>query len=256
MQLTDKTVILIGGAGQLGSEFARACLREGARVCIADYDEQKGKELVRTLSHEWKDVMFERIDATKQSSVDRVFEKTLKRFGAIDGVVNAAYPRTRGYGQPFDMADTADMLKNVELHVGTCLTVARIAAKTMRPHKKGSIIFTGSIYGHAAPKFDIYKGTTMTMPAEYAAAKGAINSLARYFASLFGPENIRVNTVSPGGILADQPASFVKAYGAHAMLKPGMLTPEEVAGTVVFLLSDASRKITGQNIVVDGGWTL
>jgi NAD(P)-dependent dehydrogenase (short-subunit alcohol dehydrogenase family) len=118
----------------------------------------------------------------------------------------------------------------------------------------GNIVNIASIYGMLGPDFSIYEGTTMTMPAEYAAIKGAIISFTRYLATYLAPYNIRVNCLSPGGIFNEQPETFVKKYNKRTPMGR-MGNPEDIAGGVLFLLSDLSSYITGQNLVIDGGWS-
>ena len=125
----------------------------------------------------------------------------------------------------------------------------------MIKQKAGVIVNMGSQYGFAAPRFEIYNGTDITMPVEYSAIKGGIINLTRYLASYLGKYNIRVNAISPGGVFNNQPKSFVKKYQQRVLLGKRMASVNDLAGVLVFLLSDASGYITGQNIVVDGGWT-
>jgi NAD(P)-dependent dehydrogenase (short-subunit alcohol dehydrogenase family) len=126
----------------------------------------------------------------------------------------------------------------------------------MKKQNRGNIINMASIYGFRAPRFDIYEGTEMTMPVEYAAIKGAVTNLTRYLSSYLGPYNIRVNCISPGGIFADQPEIFVEKYRSLVPLGRRMAYQSDLTGIVTFLLSDTSEYITGQNIVVDGGWSV
>ena len=105
------------------------------------------------------------------------------------------------------------------------------------------------------PRFEVYDGTAMTMPVEYSAIKAGVVQLTRYFAQYFKGSGIRVNCISPGGILDNQPESFLTAYNSHCASK-GMLVPQDVLGALLFLLSDESRFMTGQNIVVDDGYSL
>ena len=119
----------------------------------------------------------------------------------------------------------------------------------------GSIINIASIYGVVGPDFTVYDETSMTMPAGYSAIKGGLINLTRYMASYFGSNNIRVNCVSPGGIFDNQDINFVKNYEKKVPLGR-MGLPEDIAPSVAFLLSDDSKYITGQNLIIDGGWTI
>lgn len=118
----------------------------------------------------------------------------------------------------------------------------------------GSIINIGSTYGVVAPDFSIYEGTQMTMPAAYSAIKGGLITFTKYLAAYYGKDKVRANVVSPGGIFDHQPKSFVEKYSKRVPLGR-MGEPSDVAGAVVFLASDASKYVTGHNLMVDGGWT-
>jgi NAD(P)-dependent dehydrogenase (short-subunit alcohol dehydrogenase family) len=124
----------------------------------------------------------------------------------------------------------------------------------MATQNHGSIVNIASIYGVVGADFSIYEGTSMTMPAAYSAIKAALINLTRYVSSYYGPQQVRVNAVSPGGIFDNQTETFVNNYCKKVPLRR-LGTPEEIAPSVAFLLSDDSKYITGHNIIVDGGWT-
>ena len=111
-----------------------------------------------------------------------------------------------------------------------------------------------SIYGVVGNDPNLYEGTLITPPAAYSAIKGGIVNLTRYLAAFYGPHGIRVNSLSPGGIYNDQEKTFVEAYKSRVPLKR-MGSPLDISPVVEFLLSDKSGYITGQNVIVDGGWT-
>ncbi len=249
MQLRDKTVVVLGGSGLLGSAFVRACANAGATVVIGDI-----KEPVQMP----EGVTFVPSDVTDEKSLQALVEKVRTKFTTVDAVVNATYPsNTRvTQGRKFDEVNVDDILENTSLHLRTCIHTVRAFAPIFREQKKGSIIFVSSIYGVVAPRFELYEGTSLMQPVEYAAAKGGIISMARYFASLLGKDGIRVNCVSPGGVEGEYPESFKERYSKHLLLGEGLLAPEQVAGAVVFLASDASEMMTGQNLIIDGGWTV
>jgi NAD(P)-dependent dehydrogenase (short-subunit alcohol dehydrogenase family) len=125
----------------------------------------------------------------------------------------------------------------------------------MKNNLSGSIINIASIYGVQAPDFGVYENTNMTSPAAYSAIKGGIINLTRYLASYFGEYGIRVNSVSPGGIFDNQNKTFVDNYIKKVPLKR-MGKPDDISPAIVFLISDQSRYITGQNMIIDGGLTI
>ena len=119
----------------------------------------------------------------------------------------------------------------------------------------GSLINFASIYGIKGNDFNVYEGTDMSSPMEYSVIKAGIINLTRYLASYFGKYDVRVNTVSPGGVFNHQNKIFVRNYCNKTPLKR-MANPQDIAGAVVFLASDLSTYMTGQNIVIDGGWSI
>ena len=124
----------------------------------------------------------------------------------------------------------------------------------MAEQKSGVIINIASIYGIVGNDFSLYEDYDGTSPAAYSAIKGGVINFTRYLASYYGKKGIRVNCVSPGGILDNQPKSFISKYNSKVPLGR-MGNPQDIAPSVSFLLSDEARYITGQNLIVDGGWT-
>ena len=125
----------------------------------------------------------------------------------------------------------------------------------MKTKRSGSIINLASIYGIVAPDFSIYKNTKMTMPAAYSAIKGGIISFTKYLASYYGKFNIRVNCISPGGLHDKQPQTFVKKYIKKTPLRR-MARSGDIVGGIIYLASDASKYVTGHNLVIDGGFSI
>jgi len=128
-------------------------------------------------------------------------------------------------------------------------------AKYFQKQKCGNIVNISSIYGVIAPKFEVYDNTSMTMPVEYAAIKSGLIHLTKYMAKYFKGMNIRVNTLSPGGIFDSQPEKFLEAYKKECLNK-GILDKSDLKGTLVYLLSDMSKYVNGQNIVIDDGFSI
>jgi NAD(P)-dependent dehydrogenase (short-subunit alcohol dehydrogenase family) len=245
-------VCVVGGAGLIGAAVCRRLVEAGVRVVIADIDRERGEE-VRT---ETGAAAVEWIDIGDAEAVDAALGSITERCGRLDGLANLAYPQTAGYGQQLEAVTSDEMDANLQLHLGGTYTVAKAAAELMRMQEDGGAIVTfGSTYGIQAPDFTVYEGTEMTSPVEYAAIKGGVLNLTRYLASYYGPEGVRVNAVSPGGVFDDQDPRFVRQYEERVPLGR-MAEPEDMAGAVRFLLSDEAAYITGHNLVVDGGWTI
>jgi NAD(P)-dependent dehydrogenase (short-subunit alcohol dehydrogenase family) len=256
--LESKTIIITGGAGLLGSAYSKACGRCGANTVVVDVNEERGNELVNKLKDETNNdnIIFQSCDITKVTDIESLIETVLNKFGKIDALVNNAYPRNERYGRKYEEVEFRDFCENVNLHLGGYFLITQQISKVMMQQKGGNIINMASIYGFAAPRFEIYDETEMTMPVEYAAIKGAIINLTRYLASYLGKYNIRVNSISPGGVYNNQPEPFVKNYCKKVLLESRMAIPDDLTEVLLFLLDDASKYITGQNIVVDGGWSL
>jgi NAD(P)-dependent dehydrogenase (short-subunit alcohol dehydrogenase family) len=250
--LTGDVVLVTGGGGLIGAEVCRAIDRHGGTAVVAEYDEERGRNVAAQLAH----TEFIQLDITDPASIDEVCEHVFADHGCLDGLVNLAYPRTDDYGQAFESVDKDGLIENISLHLGGYYAMTRAAALRMLEHEcEGSIVNFSSIYGMHAPNFSIYDGTDMTSPVEYSVLKAGILNLTRYLASYLGSDGIRVNSVSPGGVFDGQPERFVENYEQNVPLGR-MAEPEDVSGAVVYLLSDAASYVTGHNLVVDGGWTI
>lgn len=243
-RLKDKTIIITGGNGLLGKAIIERLTLEGA-FCIN-----------LEISHETKDDLSQiYCDITDSDSIDKALELIFSKFTKVDGLVNNAYPRTRDWGNKFEAIELNSWKQNVDWQLNSYFYLTQKVGTRMSLINNGSIVNMASIYGVVGPDFTIYEGTTMTMPAAYSAIKGALINFTRYVASFFGPKQVRVNAVSPGGIFDNQNEIFVKNYCEKVPMRR-LGNPEDIAPVVAFLLSNDSRYITGQNIIVDGGWTI
>ncbi len=243
MKLKDKIVLVTGGFGLLGKEIVQFLGKEGAVVINAD------------IAAETNDTLSEvKVDITNEESVQEMIALVLKKFGRIDGLVNNAYPRTKDWGAHFENIPLASWQKNIDMQLNTIFYLCQQIGAVMKEQKAGSIVNMSSIYGVVGPDFTVYGDTGMTMPAAYSAIKGGLVNFSRYLASYYGAYNIRVNCVSPGGIFDHQNTVFVKNYEAKVPMRR-MGLPDDISGPVSFLLSEDSKYITGQNLIVDGGWT-
>jgi NAD(P)-dependent dehydrogenase (short-subunit alcohol dehydrogenase family) len=254
--LTNKVIVITGGAGLLGKQFSSAVATQGGIAVVADVDCDGATEIARqVMSRHPGRAEAASLDITSSDSVAGLIEKLEKQYGRVDAVVNSAYPRNRHYGRKMEDVTYGDFCENVNLHLGGYFLVMQQFGLYFRKQGAGNIVNVASIYGAMAPRFGLYDGTSMTMPVEYAAIKAAVIHLTRYFAQYFKADGIRVNCISPGGILNKQDEKFLEAYNAHCSTK-GMLDSQDINGTLLFLLSDASKHMTGQNLIVDDGFSL
>ncbi len=257
IDIEGKLVIVTGGAGLLGKSFARTVALNKGIAVIADIDENNGKEVVENLRHETQttNIIFHQTDTTNRDSFSSLTSFLDAEYGSIDALVNCANPRTKNFWDHFFDVEIEDFNKNIAINLGSYFLCSQQMAKYFQKQGHGNIINIASIYGVMVPRFDVYEGTRMTMPVSYAAIKSALIHLTKYMAKYFKGMNIRVNAISPGGIFNEESEIFQKNYKRHCSTK-GMLDKEDLQGTLLFLLSEHSRYINGQNIVVDDGYSL
>ena len=251
--IKDKIVVITGGAGLLGKEFCQAIAANGAIAVMAEYDLSVAEKVCNILGN--SHIVPAQVDITNKDSVSALIATISEKYGRIDALVNSAYPRNKNYGKHFFDVTYDDFCENVGLNLGGYFLTSQQFAKFFYKQGYGNIINLASIYGVVAPRFQIYNDTPMTTPVEYAAIKSGLIHLTKYMAKYFKGKHIRVNTISLGGIEDHQPEPFLKAYKDFCLNK-GMLDAKDVCGTVLFLLSDLSEYVNGQNIVVDDGFTL
>lgn len=241
--IKNKIVVVAGGNGLLGKKIVNFLRKNHAVVISADLKHEK------LLSDNYI------LDITNEKLVKEFLSKIIQKYNQIDGWVNCAYPKTKDWGYKFENITSNSWRKNIDMHLNGYFIASKIALEQMKVQKYGSLINFSSIYGHVGPDFNIYKNTAMTMPAAYSAIKGGINSMTRYLAAYYGKYKIRVNTISPGGVFDDQPESFLKNYQKKTPLGR-LASPDDISPAVLFLLSDQSSYITGQNLTIDGGYTI
>lgn len=252
--LESKKILIVGAGGLLGSHLVFSLLEQGAKVIAADISETVMTDRLMKIgvNINSKNISFEKLDITNEFNVKNFFNSNIE----IDGAINSTYPRNKSYGSHFFDVKLNDFNENISLHLGSAFLFSQqCAAYFMRKKTPFSLVNISSIYGVIAPKFDIYNNTRMTMPVEYAAIKSAILHLNKYIVSYVNDSLFRINSVSPGGIFDHQPEPFLEAYKKNTH-GSGMLDVSEIIGSVLFLLSDASRYVTGQNIIVDDGFSL
>lgn len=244
MILKDKIILVTGGSGLIGKELIANIKQKGGMAINADINTETNL----------KDGTL-RMDITNDDSIIHGFDNVISEYGRIDGLVNNAYPRTQDWGTKFENINPNSWRANVDMQLNSYFVCCQKALKIMLFQKGGSIVNIASIYGTVGNDFTLYEEYGGTSPAAYSAIKGGLINFTRYLASYYGRKDIRVNCVSPGGMHDNQHPSFISKYEAKVPM--GRLgKPEDIAPAVSFLLSDESKYITGQNLIIDGGWTI
>lgn len=241
--LKDKIVVVTGSQGLIGDSIVNTLKNNGALVLSID---------IKFKSHSENQYI---VDITDEKSVKNAVEIIFNKHKRIDGWINNAYPRSKDWGSKFEEIPLESWRKNIDMHLNGYFICCQIVLEKMKEQGFGSLINMSSIYGFLGPDFNIYKGTKMTSPAAYSAIKGGIINISKYLASYYGEYQIRVNSISPGGVFDNQPEIFVKKYCEKVPLDR-MGKPSDVANAVCFLISENSSYITGHNLVVDGGFSI
>ncbi|MFN0116736.1 MAG: SDR family oxidoreductase [Elusimicrobiota bacterium] len=258
IDLTGKKVLIAGGAGHLGKMMAHSLVELGANVMLVDLVK---KDLV-LVQKELDKIRFGAsrflvCDISNEKDLRKNMKLAIKELSGLDILIHsAAFVGTTkfpGWAVPFESQSVKALDASLKVNMTSAFILAQEAQKALLKSSSASIIFISSIYGMVGPDMSLYEGTKMANPAGYNASKGGVLQLTRYLSTVLAP-SIRVNAISPGGIWRNQPKSFVKKYSERTPLKR-MATEDDIVGAVIFLASGLSSYVTGQNIVVDGGWT-
>lgn len=252
--LVEETILVIGAGGLLGTQVTKHALEQGAKVIAVDLslNDLQTRLTKEDIDINNSDLSCTSLNITSEEDVINFFESDIN----ITGAVNCTYPRNKAYGAHFFDVKLSDFNENLSLHLGSAFLFTQQCAKYFDLNKKPfSLVNISSIYGVIAPKFEIYDNTPMTMPVEYAAIKSAILHLSKYTIKYVNNSHFRINSVSPGGLFDNQPEPFLNAYKALTCGE-GMLDVNDVIGSIIFLLSPMSKFVTGQNIIVDDGFSL
>ena len=236
--LENKVILVTGGSGLIGKEIINRIKSEGGIPINGDIsvksDLENGTHYLNVCDYQ---------------SVPILLDAVMKKYGRIDGLVNSGYPRTNDWGLKFEDIPLNSWKDNVDMQLNSVFYICQQVLKIMSKQQSGSIVNIASIYGVVGNDFTIYEDYNGTSPAAYSAIKGGIINFSRYLASYYGKFKIRINCVSPGGVLDEknQHSSFIKRYSEKSPLKR-LGNPEEIAPAITFLLSDDASFITGHNL--------
>lgn len=260
--LTDKVALVTGAAGLLGIEHCRAFVDAGARVVAGDVDLAAARAVADELGEAVRAVA---LDVTDHASATSVLDDVLANEGRLDVLVNNAAindkfedPRQAADLSKFEHYPIEQWRRSVDVNLTGVFVCCQVFGSHLAANGGGSIINVASTYGMVGPDQSIYRTATgeqpFFKPPAYSATKGGVIALTRFLASYWGAAGVRVNTLSPGGVQAGQDEWFVSQYSRRTPLGR-MADRTDYRGAMIYLASDASRYMTGSNLVVDGGWT-
>jgi NAD(P)-dependent dehydrogenase (short-subunit alcohol dehydrogenase family) len=239
----SKNIVICGGSGLIGSTIVDNLIKENFNVVNIDL---KKKKNVQTIIFELND--------QKQFPL---LKKKIKIFSKkIDVFINCSYPKKNMQKKKFHQISLKDFKEELSGNMNNFLIYNQFFLKIFLRQKHGKILNFSSIYSNFIPRFEIYDNTKMTMPLSYQISKNAINISSKYLAKFYKKKNITFNTISPGGVMSKQSKEFVKNYSKFTNSKRGLIKASEIFGLVKFLISDESNKITGQDFIIDDGFTL
>ena len=260
--LQDKVAIVTGACGLLGTQHCKALAEAGATVVVADLNEAACSAIAAELG---PGHMALAMDVTSPASLQAARDKILERYQRIDVLVNNAAindmfenPLTAKEQSMFEHYPLEQWNRSWNVNVSGMFLCSQVMGTVMANQGGGSIINIASTYGIVAPDQSIYRNAageqTFYKSPSYPVTKAAVLGFTKYLAAYWGHKNVRVNTLSPGGVENNQDAYFIQNYAAKTLLGK-MASAADYKGAVVFLAGNASAYMTGANLVVDGGWT-
>lgn len=253
-RLDGRVALVTGGAGPLfGSSVSCALAEAGGTVVTASRSLARNEKFASDLCERGWQAFGMEVDITNQESIDRLHGEMLSRFGRIDVLVNCAVTRS-GHNSQFGEEKEEELAAVAAGDFLGLFTMCKHVVGTMVRQGKGSIINISSIYGVVANDPTMYTGTSMVQPPSYNFVKAGMVNFTRYLAAYYSRCGVRANCISPGGYFNNQPKAFVDEYVRRAPIGR-MMDHTDIQGAVVFLASDASEYVTGENLMVDGGWT-
>ena len=235
--LKNNIVAISGGAGLIGTAFSKAIIKNGGKVIIGDISVDRGQKLQDELGVD--NALFIKVNTSDTDSIDNFLETGNDYFGKIDSAIHCSYPRSEQWGTKFEDLEAGELKNDLFDQLGGAILFSQRLISFFRKQGYGNLVHISSIQGVSTPKFEHYEGTSMVSPIEYSAIKSGIISVTKYLAKYCKNQNIRVNCISPGGILDNQPEVFLEKYNSTCSSK-GMIEAQDLNGTCLLYTSDAA----------------
>lgn len=253
--LSEKVIIISGGCGLIGRAFCEAVAQFGGHVVVADIAQSKPSDFAKDLQerNQVKCLGIE-VEVENKESVTQLRDAVLKEFGRMDGLVTGHQNKSHLIFEPFETVSEENWDKVVEVNLKGTFLLCQVIGSWMAEKGTGSIVNIPSTYSVVAPNQNLYKGTKMGCPAAYSASKGGIDALSQYLASYWAAKGVRVNMITPHGVWNNHEEQFEKNFSNFSPMQR-MSYNHEVAPALIYLLSDAASYVTGNNMLVEGGWT-
>ena len=258
MSLHGRRALITGATGGIGQEMAVTIAELGGSLLLVDRPGSDYESIKQKILDNWN-VEIECIDCDLENEDARIalINMINKDEQGLDILINnAAFVGTsglEGWVTDFDNQSVDTWRRAMEVNLTAAFHLTQGCTPLLKKSDGGSIINVASIYAINGPDYSLYEGTEMGNPAAYAASKGGLVQLTRWLSTTLAP-HIRVNTISPGGVFRGQSEIFVERYVARTPLGK-MADNEDFKGTIAYLARDLSAYVTGQNLLVDGGWT-
>jgi 2-deoxy-D-gluconate 3-dehydrogenase len=263
--MRSRTVLVTGGGGLLGRQFALALAQAGADVMLADLAFDAAAEQAEVIRADGLSADALAVDVIDPDSTREMVQQTLARFGRLDVLINSAaldpkfdpQHQSEQIANAFETYSLEAWRKALDVNLTGMFLASQAAVQPMLAQGQGVIINICSTYGLNGPDQRIYArpdGTQSYKPVYYSVTKAGVLGFTRYLAAHYAGKNIRVNALTPGGVYNQHDDVFVKAYSAKTILGR-MANLDEMSAAMLFLASDASSYMTGSNLIIDGGWT-
>jgi NAD(P)-dependent dehydrogenase (short-subunit alcohol dehydrogenase family) len=255
--MRGRVALITGGAGKIGSAMAEALAELGADIVLLDVNATALEETANRIADQYGvQVNGLALDLEDELALQTAPSQISELHGKLDVLVNnAAFVGTSamsGWATSFEKQSVETWKRAMDVNLTSAFALTQGCTDLLRQSGYASVINIASIYGIHGPDLTLYEGTEMGNPAAYAASKGGLLQLTRWLSTVLAPD-VRVNAISPGGVQRGQPVEFQERYVKRTPLGR-MAVEEDFKGAIAFLASDLSRYVTGQNIVVDGGW--